>query len=186
MNLRRLDAEALRDALHAVAGRLDPALYGPPSPVSVREDGLIMEQERPGGMFRRSLYLRLRRTEMPSMLATFDYPEMQPNCVQRSISTVSLQPLMLQNNARVRELAAAFAARLETASGDDPTVIRLAFETALQRPPDDAETADSLAALRQLTAAWQETGAIPAEARRKALASFCHTLLNSAGFLYLD
>ncbi|HCN30485.1 MAG TPA: hypothetical protein DIT64_17455 [Verrucomicrobiales bacterium] len=187
MNLRRLDAEALRDALHAVSGRLDPALHGPPSPVTVREDGLIMEQERPGGMFRRSLYLRLRRTEMPSMLATFDYPEMQPNCVQRSISTVSLQPLMLQNNARVRELAAAFAARLESASGDDdPAAIRLAFETALQRPPDAAEATDSLAALSQLTAAWQETGATPPEARLKALATFCHTLLNSAGFLYLD
>ncbi len=190
MNLRRLDAEALRDALHAVAGRLDDTLYGPPAPVSVREDGLITDEPGPlsGGKFRRSLYLRLRRTEMPSLLATFDYPQMQPNCVQRSVSTVSLQPLMLQNNNRVRELAASFAATLRASAGeDDRRLIRLAFATALQRPPASAEETAALETLDRLTTAWMAQENQPrAAAAQAALASFCHTLLNTAEFLYID
>ena len=190
MNLRRLDAEALRDALHAIAGRLDPALFGPPAPVSVRADGLITDEPGPlsAGQFRRSLYLRLRRTEMPSLLATFDYPQMQPNCVQRSVSTVSLQPLLLQNNRRVRELADSFAENLRAQAGDSPTeLIRLAFLTALQRPPAAEEEAAARATLDRLTTAWESAEKSPPQAASQAaLASLCHTLLNTAEFLYLD
>jgi hypothetical protein len=184
MPLRRLDAEALRDALHAVAGRLDARLFGPPAPVSVRADGLIVDDPGQAG-HRRSVYLRLRRTEMPSLLATFDYPEMQPNCIQRNVSTVSLQPLMLMNNQRVRELAGAFADRLLTAPPDtDP--VRLAFEAALQRVPAADEAAAAQAALGQAQTAWQNDGLSSKRARREALAALCHTLFNTAEFLHVD
>jgi hypothetical protein len=184
MPLRRLDAEALRDALHAVAGRLDARLFGPPAPVSVRADGLIVDDPGAGG-HRRSVYLRLRRTEMPSLLATFDYPEMQPNCIQRNVSTVSLQPLMLMNNARVRELAGAFADRLLAApAGTDP--VRLAFELALQRPPEADEAAAAQAALEQGRAGWLSEGLSPERAQREALVVLCHTLFNTAEFLHVD
>lgn len=186
MALRRLDAEALRDAMHAVAGRLTAHLHGPPSPVSVRADGLIMEDPAADGSgHRRSVYLRLRRTEMPSLLATFDYPEMQPNCIQRSISTVSLQPLMLLNNSRVRELAAAFADRL-LAAPEDSDVIRRAFEAALQRPPDPEEQVAAQETLQKARAAWIDSGLSAGSARRQALAALCHTLFNTAEFLHVD
>lgn len=184
MPLRRLDAEALRDALHAVAGRLDLRLFGPPAPVTVRADGLIVDDPAAAG-HRRSVYLRLRRTEMPSLLATFDYPEMQPNCIQRNVSTVSLQPLMLMNNQRVRELAGAFADRLLAAPPDTDRV-RLAFETALQRAPTVEEVAAAQAVLAQAQTSWQSEGLSPARAQREALAALCHTLFNTAEFLHVD
>jgi hypothetical protein len=122
---------------------------------------------------------------MPSLLATFDYPEMQPNCIQRNVSTVSLQPLMLMNNQRVRELAGAFADRLLTAPPDtDP--VRLAFEAALQRVPAADEAAAAQAALGQAQTAWQNDGLSSKRARREALAALCHTLFNTAEFLHVD
>ena len=68
---------------------------------------------------RRSVYLQYRRTEIPSLMATFDYPEMGPNCIDRSISTVSPQSLMLMNNDHIRYLASEFAARVKTLSGSE-------------------------------------------------------------------
>ena len=51
------------------------------------------------------------------MMDTFDYPEMGPNCLARSVSTVSPQSLMLMNNKHVRQLAVAFAERVEELLG---------------------------------------------------------------------
>src|SRR5690606_4720557 len=112
MPLTRMDAEALRDSLLAVSGRLDATPGGPPDPVSVDRDGLVSVYPTAGGGYRRSIYLQYRRTEIPTMMDTFDYPEMGPNCLSRNVSTVSPQSLMLMNNKHVREMAAAFAKRV--------------------------------------------------------------------------
>lgn len=187
MTMRRLDAEALRDSILAISGRLDDEMFGPPAPVSVREDGLIMQRGSPGGPFRRSLYLQLRRTEMPSLLSTFDYPEMQPNCIERTVSTVSPQSLMLINNARIYELAGDFAGRVRRQAGDDPASWADAvYRLALTRSPTAEERAEVLEVLSELERQWRRSGADEEAARRQALATFCHTILNSAEFLYVD
>ena len=110
MSLRRMDAEALRDSLLAVSGRLDETPGGPPDTVSVDQDGLVSVDPTDDNRWRRSIYVQYRRTEIPSMLDTFDYPEMGPNCLARSVSTASPQSLMLMNNQHVRELAASLLA----------------------------------------------------------------------------
>ncbi len=184
MNLRRLEAERLHDALLAVSGRLDPRAGGPPDPVSVDRDGLVLVKPGEDGRWRRSLYARHRRTEMPTLLETFDYPEMAPNCVDRSVSTVSPQALYLLNNARVRELAASMAERVEAlaeGSGGDPLAARVAaaHRLAMGRPPTPGESATGEEALAQLAAEWSGDDA-------RALETYCHALLNSAAFLYLD
>ena len=81
--------------------------------LTVNRDGLVSAIPTPTGRWRRSVYLQYRRTEIPSMMDTFDYPEMGPNCLSRNVSTVSPQSLMLMNNAHVRKLASSFAARVE-------------------------------------------------------------------------
>ncbi len=176
MPLRRMNAEALRDSLLLVSGKLDDSPGGPPDPVTVDRDGLVSVDPTPGGGWRRSLYAQYRRTEIPTMMETFDYPEMGPNCYQRSVSIVSPQSLMLTNNARVRELSAALADRVEDlAVGDGESApgaaakVNKLYEITLSRPPTKDEEALGIEALRE----------IPLEA-------YCHAVLNSAAFIYID
>ena len=98
MPLRRLDAESLRDSLLLISGRLDLSRGGIPDPVRVSQEGEVSIKPNSNGQWRRSIYAQYRRTEIPSMLDTFDYPQMGPNCFERSVSVVSPQALLLLNN----------------------------------------------------------------------------------------
>ena len=193
MPLRRLSAEELRDAVLLVAGRLDVSPFGPPDPVDVRKDGLVTAKESDAG-WRRSIYLRQRRKEMPTFLETFDLPQMNPNCTERKQSTIVSQPLYLLNNGVVHELAGDFAQRVASESSDDPGErAARAWLLATGRSPTREELDASTAALAQLTQYWEgqtpaesdEAGAQPTPADR-ALADYCHAMINSAEFLYID
>lgn len=169
MPMRRLDAEQVHDSLFAIAGVLNETPFGKPDPVTVRGDGLVTAQAK-NGTWRRSIYVRQRRKEMPTLLETFDLPQMNPNCIERIPSTVVTQPLHLLNNAAVHQLAQTFAKRVQREAGSDHSrQIHRAFELAFNRAPTKPEKKLSEQQLKQLT-----------------LADFCHTLLNSAAFLYLD
>lgn len=184
MPLRRMEAEVLNDTMLAVAGRLDSRMFGPPDPVLVREDGLVTPVELPTG-WRRSIYINQRRSHLPTILDNFDYPQMSPACLARSQSNVAPQALHLLNNATVYELAGKFAARLEKEAGSDAERIEQAYWIALSRAPSAEEkrvAAEDLLKLEQ-AAARQGKGH---EAAHEALTAFCHTLLNSAAFLYVD
>src|SRR5262249_40114540 len=137
MPLRRLDAEALHDTMLLIAGRLDETRYGPPDPVEVRDDGLIFPiWSEKGG--RRSVYVKQRRTELPTLLVNFDLPAMAPNCLNRENSTVALQALTLMNDGRVHEIAASLAERVKKEAGTDPVKqIDAVFWMALSRPPNE-------------------------------------------------
>lgn len=184
MTLRRLDAEALRDSLLAVSGMLDETRGGPPDPVSVDRNGQVRVVPTVEGRWRRSVYAQFRRTEIPTFLATYDYPVMGPNCIERSVSTVSLQSLLMMNNGHIRELAAAVAARVERLQEDSgiPAVERLidtAYQLVLSRLPRDDERQTGTVALEELIEQWNGN-------RHAALETYCHVLLNSAAFLYVD
>ena len=186
MLMRRVNAEALRDSLLFVSGRLDERMFGPSDPVSVREDGLIMADPAENG-WRRSVYLRYRRTELPSLLDTFDYPEMGPNCVQRSVSTVSLQALMLSNNRRVYELAGSLAERLQAeAGGSVEASVKLAYKSVLSREPTAEELARAKKSVEGMAAEFRGAGENETFALTQAVTAFCHALLNSAEFVYVD
>jgi hypothetical protein len=184
MTLRRMDAEALRDSLLFVSGQLDESAGGPPDAVTVNRDGLVSAVPTPTGRWRRSVYLQYRRTEIPSMMDTFDYPEMGPNCLSRNVSTVSPQSLMLMNNEHVRDLASSFAARVEAILesrgaenlGDPVDTI---YQLALSRPPTETERRLGIDILKELHSLWQ---GMP----HAALETYCHTILNSGAFLYID
>jgi hypothetical protein len=188
MPLRRLDAEEVRDSLLAVSGRLSEKRFGPPDQVEVRPDGLVTAKPD-GQKWRRSIYVRQRRKEMPTILETFDLPQMNPNCVMRTNSTVVSQPLHLLNNKWVHELAGAFARRVLSEAEPYPdALIRTAWLTALSRLPGEEELDVAVSALRRLqqqrTLAEEQSG--DEEASLLALTDFCHGLLNSAEFLYID
>jgi hypothetical protein len=191
MPLVRLDAEALYDTLLLVAGRLDETPSGPADTVHVRGDGLVTPAGSARG-WRRLLYVRQARKQLPTHLETFDYPQMSPNCLERRDSTVAPQALHLLNNGMVRELAGHFARRVGREAGADAAKqVEASYWIALSRPPSAEEREVGVGALNALTEKWAKhlaaTGAPNRDAAgRKALATFCHALMNSAGFLYVD
>lgn len=189
MPLRRLDAEALYDSLLAVAGKLDRKPFGAPDAVEVRADGLVTPKAHGDGSWRRAIYVQQRRKEMPTFLETFDLPQMIPNCVERPNSLVAGQALHLWNDGQVRQLATAFAARLRSeTNGDLDVAIERAFQLALSRTPRSEERVAATETVQKLTSAWQAALSEKDrdQAPLKALASFCHTLFNSAAFTFVD
>ncbi len=186
MPLKRMEAEVIYDSLLATSGRLDETRFGPPDPVDARKDGLVTAAKNDKG-WRRSIYVRQRRTQVPTLLETFDLPQMNPNCVERVDSTVATQALFLRNNALVQELADAFARRVEKSAGVElGPQVELVYRIALARNPNAEERKAGVEALEQFTRAWRREVDSDSEASRRALATYCHTILNSAAFVYID
>ncbi|MFN0050663.1 MAG: PSD1 and planctomycete cytochrome C domain-containing protein [Planctomycetales bacterium] len=196
MPLRRLEAEALRDSLLAVAGQLDTTPFGKPDPVEVHPQSGLVSTSGVGGSMRRTIYLLQRRTQTLTLLEDFDLPQMTPNCVDRPLSTVAPQALHLMNNRAVHESARLFAQRVRDTAGEDPLHrIEAAWNIALARAPSDDERELAAAALQDLTREWiasrpateDAAGAGAAQhAADEALVNLCHALLNSAEFLTID
>ncbi len=196
--LRRLEAEALYDTLLSLAGRLDETPFGPPDPVDANADGLVTARSTPKG-WRRSIYILQRRTQVPTILETFDLPRMGPNCVERSESTVAPQALHLLNNRMVRELADSFARRIRNEVGHElDRQIDRVYRVALGRPPSGSEKQLAVESLARLSAEWEKALSKEAagksagrdsakqQAADRALGNFCHVMMNSAELLYVD
>lgn len=189
MRLRRLDAEALRDAVLAMSGQLDPTLGGPPTPLVYHAaTGLVTEAE-PGASApgrRRSLYLLNRRIYNPTLLAVFDKPTVTSGVCRRGSSATVLQSLALMNDTFLTGQASAFAGRILATTGESPGArITLAFRLALGRRPAPEELDWCRSTLEQQHALVRSIGVSEREAARAALASLCRTLWGTNEFLYL-
>lgn len=165
----RIEAEAIRDSIYALAGTLDLTRGGPPVPAA--------EQ---AASRRRSLYFFHSDTNRNLFLTTFDGAAVR-ECYRREQSVIPQQALALTNSALVLDAAAPIAARLsQGANGagtlDDTAFVRRAFGVMLGFEPKPAELAASLQAL----AAWRDQGS--AEAAR---AHLVWTLLNHNDFVTL-
>lgn len=150
---RRLDAEALRDALLAVSGRLDLTAGGPSVIVPVEQElvDLLYKPEQwqvtPGeaARHRRSIYLLAKRNLRTPLLETFDQPDLQTSCGRRQSSTHAPQALELLNGPEANAWAEAFADRLRREAGESiERQVELAFELAAGRPPTSREARLSL------------------------------------------
>ena len=191
--MRRLDADAIRDAVLKVSHRLDTTPFGPPDAIEVQPDGEVVAKDSPEGQ-RRSIYVQQRRSRPVTMLESFDAPQLKPNCLRRTRSTVASQALQMMNSELLRNSSRYMAGRIIDSVGADPAAqVRSAYRTALARDPSAAERTDALATLEELARAWRRRldEEVPMEpragrARWLALATLCHTLLNSAEFLYID
>ncbi len=141
MPLRRLDAEALRDAMLAISGDSSTGRSaGRTCRLCAMERARLSSGQNVEGRNRRSLYLQQRRTQTLSLLGVFDSPSIVFNCVKRPVSTMPLQSLSLLNSEFATEQGRLFAARLEAEAGPDAADrIERAFLLATARPPTDAE-----------------------------------------------
>lgn len=184
MPMTRLDAESLYDALLLVAGKLDETRGGPADTVHVRGDGLVTPNGIAKG-WRRLIYVQQTRKQLPTHLEVFDFPQLNPNCIERRDSTVAPQALHLMNNAMVERLAADFARRVEHDAGSDlAKQIDVVYMLALTRKPSSQEVQLGRAVLTRFAEEFSKQPG--GDAKGKALATYCHAILNSAGFLYVD
>ena len=95
------------------------------------------------------------------------------------------QALYLLNNAMILRLADDLARQVAHEARSDPAAqIERVYLLALGRAARPAEKELGVAALKQLADVW--AGTDRAAAGSKALATYCHAVLNSAGFLYVD
>ncbi|MGE3807411.1 MAG: DUF1549 domain-containing protein [Gemmataceae bacterium] len=165
---RRLEVEAIRDALLAVSGELDVKIGGTPG----TDENTNL---------RRTIYLLQRRQQPPKVQRLFDGPDAAAeSCPKRNTSTVPLQALYLLNNDFAFNRAQAFARRvLEEAGPERTKQVDRAFRLALGRLPDDVERA--AAAKFFASNSGDENAELPVP-----LVLFCQALLNTNEFVYLE
>jgi hypothetical protein len=181
--LRRLDAEAIRDAMLHVCGELDTRAGGPYVPSKRTPEGTVEVGANVDGASRRSIYLQQRRTQVVTFLQLFDAPSIVTTCGKRSPSTVPLQSLALLNSEFARGRSKAFAARLARAAGSDTLKrLDLAFRLACGRPPSSEErTLCETFLAKQLALFAKEK-----EANSRAWTDLCQMLFASNAFLYVE
>jgi hypothetical protein len=172
---RRLDAEEIRDAMLAISGELEP-LIGGPSVASTHP--------------RRAIDTHSIRNRSEMLLDAFDAPDGSTTTAHRNVTTTATQALLLINGEWSVARAAAFARRLlqlESSSSDERDRLVSAYRLAFGRRPDPDELRRSLAFLAQQAKVSASAGS-PLEhpGERPDLMDFCHALLNSSEFLYVD
>lgn len=166
---RRLEGEAIRDAMLDVSGLLDTRMYGP---------GSLDERMR-----RRSIYFTVKRSQLIPMMSLYDGPDALTPLPARARTTVAPQTLLLMNNPVVREWAEAFAVRVRELPDDGwtPTIDR-AYRLALSRPPRSEE----LAAAERFLERQRQSHAQAADPTRAALTDFCQVLLSTNEFIFIE
>jgi hypothetical protein len=178
-HVRRLEAEAIRDALLAVSGRLDRTMGGPG--VLPHLTPFLVGRGRPAisgpldGAGRRSVYLAVRRNFLNPTFLAFDYPIPFTTIGRRSVSNVPAQALTLLNNPLVTQQTQLWANRVlaEPGLSREARVSRM-YETAFAREPTAAERAEALAFLA-------EQGDDP-----RAWADLAHVLVNVKEFIFVN
>jgi hypothetical protein len=185
---RRLDAEAIRDAMLAVSGRLDRRRPGPhPFPPITQWP---WTQHNPFKAVypsdHRSVYLMTQRIVRHPYLALFDGPDTNTTTARRDTSTVPLQALFLMNNPFVKEQAECLARRLIGASADLRQRVDLAYRLAWCRPALSAEIARGAQYVQAYTKRLAEVGVTGVQAEVDAWISFARVMLMGNEFFYLD
>jgi hypothetical protein len=127
INPRRLEVEAWRDAILAVAGNLDLTMGGPSTDLAAADN------------HRRTLYGAVSRHELNPLLRLFDFPDANITSDERPVATVPLQQLFVLNSDFMIGNAKALAARLEKLESDNAARIRRAYLLLYGREATDEE-----------------------------------------------
>jgi hypothetical protein len=159
MNRRRLEAEAIRDSLLAVPGRLDRT----PGGKAVRDFASP----------RRTLYLMDVRSDRSGFRPLFDVADSTAVVDTRTVSTVAPQALFLLNNPFVLEQTRALARRVLASAANDEARIAKTYAILYGRPPSREEVRIGLELLGRA-------------AGPEAWAGYCQVLLCANEFIYVD
>jgi hypothetical protein len=184
---RRLEGEAVRDAILAVSGTLDLKMFGEPVQTKTKKTGEVVPvDETQNG--RRSIYQVVRRSAPQSFLQVFDAPVMETNCTRRVNTTSALQSLALMNSEFAAAQAERFARRItkdvSPESNADVRTVKRAVELALARPPRQGELNAMVAFLGKQ--ATRYSGLAPEALRLRVYTDLCQVLLSANEFVYVD
>ena len=176
---QRLEAEMVRDALLAVAGRLDITAGG--SLVNWKNDEYTPADDVSAASLRRSVYLPVVRDRVFDVFTIFDFANPSVGTSKRNPTVVSHQALFFLNSPLVKASARALAeALLNERPHDQEARIGLAYERAYGRSPTGLE---SEGAIRFIATVTGEAGA---DSDVAAWAAWCQTIFAANEFLYRE
>jgi hypothetical protein len=185
---RRLDAEAIRDAMLAVSGTLDLRRPGrhpfPPMSTWTWTQHDPFKEVYPSR--HRTVYLMTQRLQRHPFLALFDGPDTNVTTDTRTRSTVPLQALYLMNNPFVSEQAKALAARLLRGSPELRQRVQQGYELTWGRLPVDAEIEAARHYLEHYEQELSQLNAPLATRELEAWTSLARLLLGANEFVYVD
>jgi hypothetical protein len=169
---RRLDAEAVRDAMLAVSGRLNLKAGGPayrPFKIETFNSAFYVLIDADNPEFnRRSVYRINVNSAKDPLLDVLDCPDPSVKTPKRATTTTPLQALTLMNNAFIQHQSRAFSERVQKEAGEDAaSQVRLAYRLALGREPSKSELARGLDAIAE-----------------HGLRPLCWAVFNSSEFVY--
>ncbi len=173
VNPRRLEAEAIRDAVLTTSGQLNPAMGGPSYSLWEKNTNYVAVYKAKAKLgpdeFRRMVYQLKPRTQQDPTFGAFDCPDPALVAPRRNISTTALQALNLLNSQFLVDQSQAFAARLKAETGDDPTrQAQRGFQLAFSRNATDRELQAAAPLIRD-----------------HGVETFCRALYNANEFLYV-
>ncbi len=176
MNRRRLEAEAIRDSVLQIAGKLNTALYGPGFQDFVVEKPEhsphyqyhLYDPEDPRG-HRRTIYRFIVRSQPQPLMTALDCADPSMQVEKRNETVTSLQALALMNNKFMITMSRHFAERLRVSSEEVTQQVELGFELVTGRKPDPDQRARMVA-----------------YAERHGLENLCRVLFNLNEFVFVD
>jgi hypothetical protein len=187
MPKRRLEAEALRDSILAISGKLD--VKSPKgSPLAKNGEGIINQvlRFRSVELFAnesyRSVYLPIIREQLPESLSLFDFPDPTVVTGERVATTIPAQSLYLMNNPFVIRQSEAIADRLLDSSESDGERLYRAYRLFFSRPPSSKEEKLSFEFMERYGKTLAAEKKRDGPARRATWAALCQSLLSSAEF----
>jgi len=188
-NRRRLEAEAIRDAVTAVSGDIDLSMGG--TVLSYKDRQYVSNTSRRGGadydILRRSVYIPVVRSSMYEMFQAFDLPDSSTPNGDRNSTVVAPQALFVMNASLVLKCARSMAQKLLLRTGlDDAARIRDAYEQALARPPAEQDVDRALTFIARVEKAVETHETDAAKRRLFAWQSFCKALMASNEFIYVN
>lgn len=181
--LRRLEAESVRDSLLAVSGELDQTLGG--SLMKVKNRAYFFDHTSKDltdyTSQRRSVYLPIVRNNVYDMFQLLDYPDAAVPTGDRPTTTVAPQALLMMNSDFVLNCSTGLAKRvLRDPSLTDETRVRDVYLQAYGRSPSASELSESLQYLGAVERAISSE-----QPREQAWRSLCHVILSANEFLYV-
>jgi mono/diheme cytochrome c family protein len=185
MSRRRLDAEAIRDSMLFVSGKLD--LQRPAGSITQELNGEVGRKAKTDGLKKevpfRSAYLPLVRGMVPEFLNIFDVADPELIVGQRDVTTVATQALYMMNSPFVHDQAAEMSRKVVASGSTDEARLDHAFRLAFSRPAGAKEQEVSLKFLNEYEKSLDGSKPSP-NRRQEAWTQLCHSLLASGEFRY--
>jgi hypothetical protein len=178
---QRLSIEEIRDAYLAMGGDLDLTMGGTLDP-GVGTDGetsagrISMNPEKTN---RRSIYLPLRRSNLPTLYTLFDFGDATTPDGHRSSTTVATQALFVMNSPLVIREAKNVADGVLRQEKQDKRRVEEIYVRVLDRRPDANEIDQGLSYLTSLRHKWSDID------EEKAWTSLTHALMASNEFIFV-